>query len=74
MEVTMRFLFGFTLGILVTLVGSFAWMTNLGGSDYFLTLSPRFQEVQSSIASLEKRVSELSEKVASSVSPGGSST
>ncbi|MGH7898391.1 MAG: hypothetical protein ACREQQ_10590 [Candidatus Binatia bacterium] len=70
----MRFLFGFTLGVLLTLVGSFAWVTNYGGTDYILTLSPRFQEVQSSIASLEQRVSDLSEKAASSVALGGSAT
>lgn len=63
----MRFLFGFTLGVLLTILGSFAWLTSLGGGDYLLALSPRFQEMQSSVGSLEKRMSELSEKVASSV-------
>jgi len=70
----MRFLFGFTLGVLLTILGSVAWLTSLGGGDYLLTLSPRFQEMQSSLGSLEKRVNDLADRVVSTVPRGEPAT
>ncbi len=70
----MRFLFGFTLGVLLTIVGSFAWLSRFGGGDVLLEISPRFQEMQSSIGTLEKRVNDLAERVDSTGPRSGPAT
>ncbi|MEA2624053.1 MAG: hypothetical protein QOD06_98 [Candidatus Binatota bacterium] len=49
----MRFLYGFILGLLLTLIGSILYLA-LAGGEYLLALSPRYQEMRTKLEPCEK--------------------
>ena len=49
----MRFLYGVILGILASVIGAILYLALVGG-EYLLILSPKYQEMKSRLASLEK--------------------
>jgi hypothetical protein len=49
----MRFFYGFFVGVLATVIAAILYLAFAGG-EYLLVLSPRYQEMKSSLASLEK--------------------
>ena len=49
----MRFLYGVILGILASVIGAILYLAIVGG-EYLLILSPKYQELKSRVAALEK--------------------
>jgi hypothetical protein len=49
----MRFIYGFILGVLVSVVSAILYLAFAGG-DYLLQLSPRYHEMASTITSLQE--------------------
>ena len=49
----MRFLYGVILGILASVIGAILYLA-LAGGEYLLILSPKYQELKSRVAALEK--------------------
>jgi len=49
----MRFIYGFILGVLVSVIVAILYLAFLGG-DYLLQLSPRYHDMASTIASLRE--------------------
>ena len=52
-EGAMRFVYGFILGVLVSVIAAILYLAFLGG-DYLLQLSPRYHDMSSTIASLRE--------------------
>ena len=52
-EGAMRFIYGFILGVLVSVITAILYLAFLGG-DYLLQLSPRYHDMASTIASLRE--------------------
>jgi len=48
-----RFIYGFILGMLATVIGAILYLAFAGG-DYLLQLSPRYHELASSVSSLKE--------------------
>jgi hypothetical protein len=49
----MRFLYGVILGVLASVIGAILYLA-LAGGEYLLILSPKYQEMKSRLAALEK--------------------
>ena len=49
----MRFLYGVILGVLASVIGAILYLA-LAGGEYMLILSPKYQEMKSRLAALEK--------------------
>src|SRR5437879_2518503 len=52
-EGAMRFIYGFILGVLVSVITAILYLAFLGG-DYLLQLSPRYHDMASTIAALRE--------------------